>query len=75
MGARICEQSEGCYLLKLSTSERVTYLSKFNNKYKNIILKEGEMSEVDEPGKLSSTDLDFSLLCTSQKNWLVSFSA
>lgn len=50
------------------------YLSKFNNKYKNIILKEGEISEVDKLGKLSSGDLAFSLLCTLQKDWMVSFS-
>jgi hypothetical protein len=42
MGAGICEQQEGCSLLKISTSESVAYLSKFNNKYKNIILKEEE---------------------------------
>lgn len=50
VGVRVCEQLEACYLLKLSTSERVAYLSKFNNKYRNIISKEGEMSEVDELG-------------------------
>ena len=64
VGTGICEQRAGCYLLKNSTSERVAYLSKFNNKYRNIILKEGEMPEADELGKLSSGDLVFSLLCT-----------
>ena len=71
----MCEQQEACYLLKLSTSERVAYLSKFNNKYRNIISKEGEMSEVDKLGKLSSRDLNFSLLCTSRRDWLLSSSA